>query len=434
MILFISNSGDSLPLAYRLSRTHRVQAYIHNPAFADCYANMLPKVKLRDLPGTARRAGTVIFDMSRPNEHTKRDEALLRIFNCDRQSNSVFGPVAEKIRKHTRVIGSSKGAEQMELDRQFGTELAKKAGFSIPVTYNFNTLQEGVDFLSNKSTLWVFKPHENADLDMTYVEQFPGELYYKLQHDFKERIGKSKFAYMLQKKIDGVDLSTEGWFDGERFRFFSHTYEDKTLMNDGMGPHIGSQSNVVWSGSHMRTDVINKLKSMEKVLGHIGYEGPLDVNCLIADKNDKPYFLEWTPRLGFDAIFCLAELLSVEEIFFGSETPDTKLWSASQRVSVPPYPYEAGDLMERAKNVEVRPGSGEWFLTDVKTEDGHLKCSGADGIIGSTVGTGRSLGEGCNRARANAENILVGGYKQYRTDQKESAYKALRKIIKEDID
>lgn len=438
MILFISNSGDILPIAYRmLQEGQRVKAYIHNPAYSDCYDNLIPKVKLRDLPATANATERVIFDMSRPNLKTKRDLALLRLFNLPSDSKSIFGPVADKLRKRgVNVIGQSKWTENMELDRKLGSDIAKKLGFSLPVTYDFNKLSEAVDFLSSKRTMWVFKPHENADLDMTYVEQYPGELYYKLQNDFRERIGRDKFKFMLQKKMDGTALSTESWFDGEKFTCTTHTYEDKTLMNAGCGPHIGSQSNTVWSiPGRMREDIVSKLEGLVPLLREAGYKGPIDVNCLVASKNNVPYFLEWTPRMGFDALYCLTSLLktSCTELFRFRGSIDDRRWAASQRISIPPYPYEAGDLLDMAKNVEVQAKPKDMFFTDVKWVDGGLQCAGGDGIIGSTVQTGYSVGEAVNNVLTQAEQIKVGSQKQYRTDHKENFYAAYEQLFGEKV-
>lgn len=299
MITFISNSGEICPVAQRMQKEgEQVQIYLHHPAYDKSFDNILSKIKLRDVPAAVRKSDLVIFDHVRPNVGLKRDHALLRIFNCDTKSPSVFGPIAEKIRKRgVKVIGTSKVTEQLELDRMFGSQMANKAGFSIPVTYDFNKLSEAQRFLEGKKSRWVLKPHNNASLDLTYVEKYPGELEYRLRNDIRTRVGTDNFPCMLQKYIEGTALSTEGWFDGQNFVSFNHTYEEKSFLSGNLGPHVGSQSNTVWTqDEEIYPEIVVKLKKLRPLLEEAGYIGPIDVNCIIAEKNEHPYFLEWTPR------------------------------------------------------------------------------------------------------------------------------------------
>lgn len=436
MITFISNSGEICPVAQRIQKEgNDVQVYIHHPNYDASFDNILPKVKLRDLPSAVRKSRLVIFDHVRPNLGLKRDTALLRVFNCDQESLSVFGPIAEKIRKRgVRVLGASSWTEQLELDRYFGSQVAKQCGFALPVTYDFKRISEAQQFLETKQSRWVLKPHNNVDLDLTYVEQFPGELEYKLRHDIRNRVKTDNFPLMLQKRIDGVALSTECWFNGTEFTVRNHTYEDKALMPGGLGPHIGSQSNTVWTRQDaLNKDILSKMNNLLPLLRESGYIGPIDVNCIIAEKNNKPYFLEWTPRFGYDALFCLLELYQGKylDFFLNMDNSfDDRKFAASQRISIPPYPYEVPDVPLDPADTQVKERADDkrFYWQDVKLENGLLQCAGADGIIGVAVSTGYSPGEAANNAYKSCREARIGAYKQFRTDHKESAYKHLEKL------
>ena len=126
-LVFCSNSGESLPIAYRLRREGTdASVYLHNPAYRNNYEGLVPKLNLVQLKRTIRQADLVVFDITRPNEKTKQDVALLKMFGLKSSSPSVFGPVADKLRKSVKVIGCGTICEEIELGRAKGVELAEK--------------------------------------------------------------------------------------------------------------------------------------------------------------------------------------------------------------------------------------------------------------------------------------------------------------------
>ena len=141
------------------------------------------------------------------------------------------------------------------------------------------------------------------------MESWPGELQSKLTGEYKDRLG-DKLDFVLQKVVEGVEISTEGWFDGERFVHFNHTIEDKRLMNSNLGPAIGSQSNTVWIKQDPHGLLVSELGRLVPLLKKAAYIGPIDANCVISETDRRPYFLEWTCRQGYDALYSLLSLLS----------------------------------------------------------------------------------------------------------------------------
>ena len=187
-----------------------VGIYIHNPQYRKNYRGIMPIIPFADLKKKLKSADLVIFDITHPNEKTKWDIALLKTFGISAGSPTVFGPVADKLKKGAKVIGASSITEDLELDRKKGMELAGKMGFEIPEMHSFKNLKDGAKFLESRKDLWVFKPENNQDLDLTYVEKFPGELFTKIIEEYTQRIG-DKCDFILQKKINGVEVSTEVW-------------------------------------------------------------------------------------------------------------------------------------------------------------------------------------------------------------------------------
>ena len=426
MILFISNSGESLPIVFRLRREGTdARIYIHNPRYRKNYDGIIPKVKAGELKKVVKKADIIVFDITRANERTKQDIVLLKMFGLKASTSSVFGPVGDKLRKDHRVIGAA--AEEIELDRHKGLDLAGKMGFAVPEHHEFNSLSKGLKFLKGGKDLWVFKPENNQDLDLTYVEKFAGEIAAKMADEWNTRIG-DKCEYILQKKIEGAEVSTEVWVGPKGPEHFNRTFEDKRLMTGNLGPAIGSQSNTVWIEDDLSSVGIPEMFKMAAYLKTNNYIGPCDANLIIS--KGVPYFLEWTPRFGYDAIYCLFELIKGKLTNFFEK--DFKVnfhsgYAASQRLSIPPFPYaDKKLLLEFAKDVTIQSELSKmprFWGQDIYENIGHLACAGADGILGVVTGRGDSLGAAWGQVYGALDKMKICSYLQFRPDGFKSAEK-----------
>lgn len=436
MIVFISNSGEILPVAYRLQQSGEdVVVYIHSPAYRSNYDGLLRKTPASKLPGLVKRADAVVFDIIRPNEKSRQDITLLKVFRCPKNAPEVFGTVADKIRKMTKapVIGACAGIADWELDRKKGEDVAKSIGIPVPETYEFQSLKAGAKFLRDRKDRWVFKPSNNQDLDLTYIEKWPGELRTKLEGEYGDRIG-NKIEFILQKVVEGVEISTEGLFDGHRFVSFNHTFEEKKLMTGNLGPAIGSQNNVVWVKRDLNGLLVKEFKKLEPRLRAAGYVGPLDVNCIVSERDRKPYFLEWSVRFGWDAFYCLLTLLngSIRAFLINRLRANFKQgFAASERITIPPFPYQVKDLLDNyAKGVDIASGfdSPHFWAEDVLKNGEKIECAGADGILGVVTGYGSSVGTAADAVYRNIDKLKVASTLQYRTDLGERAERDLQRL------
>lgn len=391
-IVVISNSGEFLPICWRLKREGTdCSIYIHQPRYKHNYDGILPKIPLKNLKEEVGKADIIVFGGPRPNERTKQDIALLKNFGLKANLPGVFGPVAAQLSKDHRVIG---GSDELELDRKKGIELAEKTGFAIPEYHEFENLTDGARFLKGRSDLWVFKNGR------TYVERFPGELMTKMLDEWLVRKG-DECEYVLQKKIDGVELSSEVWIGGARL--FNRTLKSKTFC---------TQSNTVW---------VEKGTELQQITAHLkGYIGPCSVNCIW--KESIPYFLKWRPRFSWDAFYGLATLIDgkLSDFFLNDNVKFFDGYAVSERLSTPPYPYSNPVLLRNfAEDVSI-PGRLEdepamWFQ-DIYMDAGKLRCAGADGIIGICTAKGKTLEEAWGRLYHNIGKLKVCSHLQYRTN------------------
>lgn len=429
--MVFSSSGEFLPIALRLRREGTdCSIYLHLPQYRKNYRGILKTLGLKDLRKEVRKADIIIADIVRPNERKKCDIALLKSFGCKLSNQTVYGPILDKLAKDHKVIGASAITDDLELGRYKGIELAEKMGFAIPEMHTFKRLKDGAKFLEGRKDLWVFKPENNQDIDLTYMEKFAGELFTKILEEYTIRIG-DKCDFLLQKKIDGAEVSTEVWVAGGPIHF-NQTIENKRLMDGDLGLAIGSQSNTVW----LKKDAgitIGPLTKMANYLKSNGYRGPCDANCII--KGGLPYFLEWSPRFGWDALYCLLTL--VKGRFTDFFVNDFKVdfyegFGVSERLSIPPYPYGISELRTMyAKDVSIIGKLEDypkmWFQ-DVYSDAGKLKCAGADGIISVCTARGETLEEAWGRVYNAINKVKVCSYVQHRTDGLAQAKKRIERL------
>jgi len=433
--IMISANGDSLPIVWRLRREGAdIDVYIHNPKCRHNYDGIMPKLSVLEVKDAIKKAKVVLFDVVRVNEKTKEDATLLKTFSAKTNVPEVFGAVADVLKKDHQIIGASSMTSELELDRRKGMQIAKQMGFELPEYKEFKTLKDGIEFLKSQKDLWYFKPDNNMDLDLTYGEQFEGELMAKMENEYAARLGNN-IEYILEKKIDGAEISTEVWIGDKGLVNYNHTIENKQINDGNLGLSIGSQSNTVWLENPIESKcpVIPLMTRMGSYLLSQGYRGPADANCII--KNGKPYFLEWSLRFGYDALFCLLTLVrgKFSDFFFNDFICEWyEGFASSQRITIPPFPYSNPDLRKAyAKDVVMFGQLKDYpffWAEDILLDNKQLKCAGSDGILGVATAYGKTLEESWGRVYHNIKQLKVAAKKQYRLDGLAEASKRFNKL------
>src|SRR5581483_10364453 len=54
-------------------------------------------------------------------------------------------------------------------------------------------------------------------------------------------------SLIVQRRVKGIEVSTEGWWNGKAWINFNHTFEEKRFMAGDLGPNTGCMGNVVVS-------------------------------------------------------------------------------------------------------------------------------------------------------------------------------------------
>jgi phosphoribosylamine---glycine ligase len=367
--------------------------------------------------------GHGIFNPRRVNDFKELKNSDVVLFD-----EIKMGKLAEKIKERGyNVIGSAPIADKLEDDREYGQKVMKKfTKVSLPDYKKFVSISDGIKFLETKGTdgLYCFKPF-HAPTSWTFVP--------KQGRDNRSTISimkafpKEHNDFILQQKVDGIEISTEGWFNGKSFiKTFNHTFEKKRFLEGDKGPNCGCMGNVVWlTKSNKLTRTV--LEPLAPFLAHFKYVGPVDINCKV--DGQTAWFLEFTPRLGYDAIQAFLSLIQKKGEFLkevSSASGEGQFSSArfafAVRLSLSPYPYGedhhkacAGDrgLKVIELSTDIRHHFWPW---DLMMKEGELVLAGTDNIVGTVVTTGDDVTECAKHCYKTIDDISITDDLQYRRD------------------
>ena len=318
---------------------------------------------------------------------------------------------AERVRPYRPIVGSSALSVRLEEDRQFAIETARKAGLTVPDSKAFDgprAWQRAREFLGSLKggESWVWKPNGEAPAQ-TYVSHDVPELYRMLdywKHLYEQ--AEETPSFILTPKIDGVEVSTEMWFNGHNFFLPNHTIERNRLMAGDLGEKTGCCGNVVWLSpdSKLARELVLPLQAVLKGK----YNGPVDVNAIIeTGEGGGPVFLEFTPRFGYDAIFAFMELIKDDMggLLYAMATGhdwdgaiEEAVFAGAVRVHVPPFPE--GHDGDAASNPSIgvpifgyNPDKFSKHVNPIEVKldvDGQPVTSGPDGYVTVLSGLGES--------------------------------------------
>ena len=355
------------------------------------------------------------------------------------------GDLAETIRNSgEKVIGAGNFCDRLESDRSYGLRIAASVGIQSPDTFDFSNIHDAIEFLKSKrgTGKYFFKANKYLESGATYSES---SVYLRdyLQNYIIPHYG-NRIPCIIQKGMDGFALSTSRWWNGNSFVGpYEGTAERKKFLVGDIGGSTGCSFNLVWFYLDDEPTIVKALhfdKLEEIWRKEKAPPGIYDINALLSKEDGKPYFLEWTPRMGYDAapteqrgITDLGKFL--ECIATGNGDADkyfnrNKIYGGI-RLTIGPYPHEKGiEEITRKKllGIPIRGEDGLWkdfFVAyGVKKDASGYSSADPSGFIGIVCNSGNN----CNLFDGSysfIKNKLHIPNVQYRNDAKES--------IKEDL-
>lgn len=346
------------------------------------------------------------------------------------------GDYADELRaRGLLVVGGGSFCDKLEKDREFGFHVAKTANIRIPDYKSFKTISAAQAHANDDDGLLVFKSDRYLDSSATYVGEDAEDLVCNLEW-IKTRFGDT-IPCILQKKIKGVAVSTEAWWNGQTFLDpFIGIIEHKKFLNDDLGPSTGCALNAVWYYDG-ECDLANRMhwRDLEPVFRlNNAPPGIYDINAMLSEDDGEPYFLEWCGRLGYDS-----EPVSMRglELGLGDFLEDLALGRTGKidatadllygiKLTVSPAPWEHVEELREGKQTCVGtpvPGARSVWEKDflgygiAAYEDEGEKYYVSDpyGIVGIAFAKGPDLSKLGPKALASAKVLRISGL-QLRTD------------------
>jgi len=346
--LFVSKSGSALGLAERVNKEGHI-AIFHTvePQAKDAGEGIVEKSNFT-LP--LMKGDYPI--KSNVDNLLKATSPDLVIFDMVK-----LGRIADYIRKSgTPVLGACRWADDAELDRAYGYKLMKACGIAVPETKMFNAgeYEEAIAYIEkNKDKRYVYKPSGNIETSHTYVGKGSEDMTAML------KLWKAdKCEFELQEYVEGIEISCELWWNGLHALVHNITFEEKKLMNEGIGPTTGCAGNVVKMVKPTDKIVMKGIGKVVELLKKTNYRGPIDLNSIVTAS--KLYGLEFTVRFGYDALQALMELHkgSVTQFLYNIASGNRDVgeftgdYAIAVRLSIPPYPHT-----DRCRNGQGRSSS-----------------------------------------------------------------------------
>lgn len=406
--------GDSLFLAMRLMREgHRVRMYIEDVKCRTIGERLVLKVAT----AAPRREEIVIFDYVGA------------------------GRYADTLKKRGfKVIGGSEFCDRIEFDRKLGMGLMTQVGIKTPETHEFTTFDDGGKFLATAEGEWFYKPDGNIG----YTVNGDAETLTRHFEWMKRRKGMVPSRFILQRKVNGTEISTEGWFDGERFVYpFNGTIEDKKFLTGNKGQSVGCSSNLVWCYEEPCPRLAKEtVEKMAEILRAARYAGPIDFNAIVEERSGRPLGLEWTPRFGYDALIAYAMLIDGDlgqQLFdfawgkLDAFNARVDAYAMTINVSVPPYPQDkyAKDAEGMLLDPEIVKDPIRIALRDVRmNEKMQPEVAGGYAIVATLGEVGWSIWELRDRLLDRAGKLRISDL-QYRIDPVERASIAIESLALE---
>jgi phosphoribosylamine-glycine ligase len=408
-ILLYSLAGDGLVFVPKiLQEGHDVLLYIKDKAVRESGRGRGLVFTVDDPEPAAAQADLIIFD------------------------DNGMGEDADALRaKGYAVWNGGTFVDKLEYDRLYGMEVFRKYGIKIPDTFEVHGLDDVKAVLSSefqKGEKLVIKLDgaDAAGSSFSFIAKNPEMCREQVEHWVGDGALGGEWSGIIQRFVEGIEVSVEAWWDGETWSTHNITLEEKKLLSGNLGPSVGCAYNTIVridEGSRLFKE---QLEPIEGLLREEGYVGQIDTNSIVNDEG--AYALEWTPRCGYDATPTLAwgnDHGYVNKILYkmglGGDFEGFgyrgRIWGGV-RVYVPPYPTSlkseklSGQVYEKGcRGVPIldheKVEQDFWLCDAMKDDEGRLVCAGTSGIVGVAFGAGDDPREAAAATYRVADRIQI---------------------------
>ncbi len=348
----------------------------------------------------------------------KKDDLVIIV---DSNETGSEWDIARKSGYH--VIGSSRLTQRAEHCREDGNQLAEHLGLNIPPHVVFD------DFAKAKQHLLKLKAKGYEDnlvfkgdgIDMagggfTYLSHSIDELIefidwvYKGQTDSEEGYKVDKFLFA--DIIKGLEMDCEILFNGkEPLRAMAMDFEQKRIH--GLGEAQGCYGQIEYFLDPEKEPYYQKYfkKLLSEIKGDVAV--PWGINNIVQEGTNEPFFLEFTPRTGWDST--IGELMILQDA--GHSIADfLHRWAYQEPFPKNYFPYRryscsveifSGTPGHKKKDIRYKPifwdkkfEKNIWWYGINQRDDGGYQ------VTGNPIGCVSACGDTPDEARLKVYEIL----------------------------
>lgn len=391
-VLGIGARVDLGSLYLGLSREgHHVRVHASDPAFTGAFGGLIEAVSdWRTELEWVGRDGVVLFE--KVGQGALQDELRAAGY---------------------RVVGGSLLGDRLEYDRAFGQRVLRDAGLQIAQSRAFPDPASATAWLARNPGRFVLKHDNNARA--TFVGEHPGG------DDVRWMLKRTPpGGVLLMERLEGVEVGVGAYFDGTRFlRPACIDFEHKRFFPGELGEMTGEMGTLAgFEGAERLFEAtLDRVAPLLAGAGHVGY---VNLNMIVNERGVWP--LEFTCRFGNPGFAVLAPLQRdgwgdlLERMLRGGHERFAALpgWSVGIVLTVPPFPREdtaspPGDDVPLFYHEPPEPEelARHYHLSDVRLDAGQLLARRRTGYAMVVTGTGATVADAQDEARARARNVII---------------------------
>ncbi len=323
------------------------------------------------------------------------------------------------------IFGPSKAAAMLETSKSFMKSFLKKYRIKTAKFLNTNDIEKAKNFIysltppivvkadglcAGKGVI-IAKTHEEA-IEET-AKMLSGESF-----------GNAGKLVVIEKFLDGYELSIFAVCDGNDFVLLPAAQDHKKLLDNDQGPNTGGMG--AYAPSSLANESLLRKVQKDIILPTLAgmkkegaeFCGVLFIGAMIV--GNKPYVLEFNVRFGdpeCEVLMPLIEdpleliLAATQRRLRHSKIKIKKEFAVGVVCASENYPYKSSPKSEITVN--NIPENSHISYAGVSLEDGKLMADGGRVLV--CVGTGKSIEEAQKNAYKLCDNVNFKG-KQYRKD------------------
>lgn len=376
-----------------------------------------------------------------------KEEPSLLLFD-----SSGLGQLADQARKSgVLVVGGGGFCDKLEKKRDYGRQIAEEAGIKSPPHLEFSGLDSCIAYARSgkldRPVYWKTDTYITGDAThkCDNAEELIEYLGYIRLHT------NPNITCVLEDKIDGAALSTARWWNGRSWVGpYEWTLERKAFMPGEIGPSTGCSLNAVGffeDDAPLIGEALNWEALAPAFRENQAPPGLYDINAIVND--GQAYFLEWTPRFGWDTegtshllypdFSAWLAFIATGSTF--SPEPDREQFAAAVRMSVAPAPWEHGERDEKGSCVGMYVAGpvgnlwGEGFVGyELMQGKEGLEVAAPEGIVGLAAAVGDTLSEMETKVMDVADEIRCASRPAYRNDLFDAVSDDYKKCVEAGFD